>query len=70
MTPSTNIRTHFRACNLCEAICGLEITVNDQHEILTIKGDEKDFVLVIDRNFQTTDGFAKVTSTKMSTDIC
>ena len=42
MTPSTNIRTHFRACNLCEAICGLEITVNDQNEILTIKGDEKD----------------------------
>jgi anaerobic selenocysteine-containing dehydrogenase len=42
MTSSTNIRTHFRACNLCEAICGLEITVNDQNEILTIKGDEKD----------------------------
>jgi anaerobic selenocysteine-containing dehydrogenase len=42
MTFSTNIRTHFRACNLCEAICGLEITVNDQNEILTIKGDEKD----------------------------
>lgn len=42
MTSSTNIRTHFRACNLCEAICGLEITVNEQTEILTIKGDEKD----------------------------
>ena len=42
MTSSTNIRTHFRACNLCEAICGLEITVNEQNEILTIKGDEKD----------------------------
>ncbi len=42
MISSTNIRTHFRACNLCEAICGLEITVNDQNEILTIKGDEKD----------------------------
>ena len=38
----TNTRTHYRACNLCEAICGLEITVNDQNEILTIKGDEKD----------------------------
>ena len=42
MISSTNIRTHFRACNICEAICGLEITVNDQNEILTIKGDEKD----------------------------
>ena len=42
MTQSTNIRTHYRACNLCEAICGLEITVNEQNEILTIKGDEKD----------------------------
>ena len=21
--------THFRACNLCEAICGLEFTVQD-----------------------------------------
>lgn len=42
MTSSTNTRTHFRACNLCEAICGLEITVNDHNEILTIKGDEKD----------------------------
>ncbi|MDZ7896704.1 MAG: molybdopterin oxidoreductase family protein [Arcicella sp.] len=42
MTSSTNIRTHFRACNLCEAICGLEITVNEYNEILTIRGDEKD----------------------------
>jgi len=42
MTQSTNIRTHYRACNLCEAICGLEITVNENNEILTIKGDEKD----------------------------
>ncbi len=42
MNSSTNIRTHYRACNLCEAICGLEITVNEDNEILTIKGDEKD----------------------------
>ncbi len=42
MTQSTNTRTHYRACNLCEAICGLEITVNEHNEILTIKGDEKD----------------------------
>ena len=42
MNSSTNIRTHFRACNLCEAICGLEITVNENNEILTINGDKKD----------------------------
>ncbi len=42
MNPSTNVRTHYRACNLCEAICGLEITVNEHNEILTINGDKKD----------------------------
>ena len=42
MNSSTNVRTHFRACNLCEAICGLEITVNENNEILTINGDKKD----------------------------
>lgn len=42
MNPSTNVRTHYRACNLCEAICGLEITVNEKNEILTINGDKKD----------------------------
>lgn len=35
-------RTHYRACNLCEAICGLEITMNANDEILEIRGDEKD----------------------------
>ena len=35
------IKTHYRACNLCEAICGLEIkTQGDQ--VLSIKGDKKD----------------------------
>ncbi|MEP6923257.1 MAG: molybdopterin-dependent oxidoreductase, partial [Pyrinomonadaceae bacterium] len=40
----TNIRTrsHFRACNLCEAICGLEITVDEGDQILAIKGDSQD----------------------------
>lgn len=33
--------THFRACNLCEAICGLEIRVEDGH-IVSIRGDHKD----------------------------
>ena len=42
MNSPTTVRTHFRACNLCEAICGLEITVNENNEILTINGDKKD----------------------------
>jgi anaerobic selenocysteine-containing dehydrogenase len=42
MNSPTNISTHYRACNLCEAICGLEITVNENNEILTINGDKKD----------------------------
>jgi anaerobic selenocysteine-containing dehydrogenase len=33
--------THYRACNLCEAICGLEIRVEDG-EILSIRGDRLD----------------------------
>lgn len=37
----TEIRTHYRACNLCEAICGLEIQVQEQ-TILSIKGDPGD----------------------------
>ena len=36
-----DIKTHYRACNLCEAICGLEIkTLGDQ--VLSIKGDKND----------------------------
>ncbi|MDB5985321.1 MAG: molybdopterin oxidoreductase family protein [Nevskia sp.] len=35
------IQTHYRACNLCEAICGLEIRVRG-NEILSIRGDEAD----------------------------
>ena len=34
-------RTVHRACNLCEAICGLDITVKDR-EIIAIRGDEAD----------------------------
>ncbi len=35
------IKTHYRACNLCEAICGLEIkTQGDQ--VISIKGDKQD----------------------------
>ena len=32
---------HLRTCNLCEAMCGIEIT-HDQGHILSIKGDPKD----------------------------
>lgn len=33
--------THFRACHLCEAICGLEIKTQGD-EIISIKGDKQD----------------------------
>ena len=36
-----NTTTHYRACNLCEAICGLEIEVK-YREIISIKGDKND----------------------------
>lgn len=38
---SDAIQTHYRACHLCEAICGLEIRTKGE-EILSIKGDKKD----------------------------
>ncbi|HEY8051590.1 MAG TPA: molybdopterin-dependent oxidoreductase [Steroidobacteraceae bacterium] len=34
-------RTHYRACNLCEAICGLQIRVRGA-QILSIRGDPAD----------------------------
>lgn len=34
-------KTHYRACNLCEAICGLEIKTQGE-QILSIKGDKQD----------------------------
>lgn len=34
-------RIHYRACNLCEAICGLEIKTHDD-VIVSIKGDAND----------------------------
>lgn len=34
-------RTHYRACNLCEAVCGLVIEA-DGEEILSIRGDRQD----------------------------
>jgi anaerobic selenocysteine-containing dehydrogenase len=37
--PSTS--THYRACNLCDAICGIQITVEDG-VIVSIRGDKED----------------------------
>lgn len=37
----TNFQTHYRTCNLCEAMCGLVITTQNE-QIQTIVGDEKD----------------------------
>ncbi len=34
-------KTHYRTCNLCEAMCGLEITYKNK-EIISIKGDKND----------------------------
>ncbi len=34
-------RTHYRTCNLCEAICGIAIDV-DGDQVVRIRGDEKD----------------------------
>ncbi len=35
------MRTHFRTCNLCEAMCGLEINYQNK-TIISIKGDKND----------------------------
>ena len=36
-----SIKTHYRTCHLCEAMCGLEIK-HKNNEILSIKGDKND----------------------------
>ncbi|MCA0229657.1 MAG: molybdopterin oxidoreductase family protein [Bacteroidetes bacterium] len=36
-----NSRVHYRACNLCEAICGLEIHYTG-HQVVSIAGDKSD----------------------------
>lgn len=38
---SVTIRTHYRTCNLCEAMCGLAIDL-DGDDIIAIRGDEND----------------------------
>ena len=37
----SEIKTHYRTCNICEAMCGLEIKHQDQ-QIISIKGDKQD----------------------------
>jgi len=37
----TELEKHYRTCNLCEAMCGIEITHKD-NKIIAIKGDKKD----------------------------
>lgn len=37
----TNEQTHFRTCNLCEAMCGIVIE-HDGNKVLSIKGDKND----------------------------
>jgi len=36
-----SVQTHYRTCNICEAMCGIEIQYQGK-EILSIKGDKKD----------------------------
>ena len=38
---AANPQMHYRTCNLCEAMCGVAIEVEDQ-QILSIKGDQND----------------------------
>ena len=37
----TDVQTHFRTCNLCEAMCGIVIK-HDGKKVLSIKGDKND----------------------------
>jgi anaerobic selenocysteine-containing dehydrogenase len=41
MSTADNSSLHYRACNLCEAICGIEITVQ-ANQRLDIRGDKDD----------------------------
>ncbi|MGB3468720.1 MAG: molybdopterin-dependent oxidoreductase [Cyclobacteriaceae bacterium] len=41
MSISTVSKKHFRTCNLCEAMCGLEIA-HDGEKVISIKGDADD----------------------------
>ncbi len=36
---TAGLETHYRSCNICEAMCGIEITVRE-NQILSIQGDK------------------------------
>ena len=38
---SAQTTTHYRTCNLCEAMCGIEVEI-DGEEVVSIRGDEQD----------------------------
>ncbi|HVG62997.1 MAG TPA: molybdopterin oxidoreductase family protein [Hyalangium sp.] len=40
-SPASGAQTHFRTCNLCEAMCGVRIELQDGR-ITSIRGDEED----------------------------
>jgi anaerobic selenocysteine-containing dehydrogenase len=40
--PSTSGRVHFQSCHLCEASCGIQITLDGQDAITDIRGDDED----------------------------
>lgn len=37
----SSVKQHYRTCNLCEALCGIEIAV-ENNKIVSIRGDEQD----------------------------
>ena len=37
----TATKKHYRVCNLCEAMCGLEIE-HDEQRVISVKGDVND----------------------------
>lgn len=41
MNHSQSVQTHYRTCNLCEAMCGVKIE-HQSTQILSVKGDEND----------------------------
>lgn len=42
MAPSTTSRNLLRTCPLCEAVCGLEITLDQDDHVTAVRGDRKD----------------------------
>src|SRR5436305_103990 len=51
----TDTRTAFRTCPLCEATCGLAITLDGEERVMAIKGDRDD---VFSRGFICPKGYA------------